>query len=754
MDAMIVVSDYFWDDKRYAESLRVLRVMWSSFKSKPKDYKQFNDQTLVQTFFERYVRGLEDTNVDFATIHQTIVEYRNICIKTYGSSSNIAIQSTLLLAKTCQRNEKYESEAISLYEELLKISSSSVNTSEIRRTLSTLYSQQVRSTSSSGTKSVEIYERAMPFYKERIRETREKYGLAHEETITQLREMTLLCYKQQKIETAMHEVTNVMTEIMTKETSSSNMLLSATSLAQTLKETNQTQRGVELVDEYHRQIVAQDSSNVNKSGLNLLNSSRQSFVFLAALEYHLRNDSSLSFSKIMADITTEHLYYQQFRQSIKSSTTTESSFTVATRLWSFLLARRREVQATHIVEETVEAFKKRESSMVKVSNVAALKAFVVTIFQYLSKHKTQDFIRSVSLAGNERVSQLMQSQNYREACDVATCTFQYVSGHAGYRNNFQHGFMLAMLISGRNQTHVSVDQATYEEMLSVSKSILQEVLRVCKSLNINMAQVQLNDLNMVVGLMGQQRDYSSLETLLSSLWSTREVQRHWRQSVSLSLGRRLICARMLVNRHDEAIRLAEAIVYNLRRVHGSLNLATLDMHLLLAQLYASTALQMQNEHPQTAKPYFRKAATIHEDTLRLLVDSDSLPDGDAVNGYHEHHDHMSTSGSINANMDGELSFATPDEVPPQYGELAAIHFRLLKLAVQRLGSWPKDYVIFEDLNAKAYQAFPGELKGFEGMEKWNLKGFGSGKAESNEGLFVAPSDWSVLPAANAEEEEL
>ena len=752
MDAMVVISDYFWDDKRYAESLRVLRVLWDSFKSKPKDYKQFHDQTFVQTFFERYIRGLEDTNVDFSTIHKTIVEYRNICIQIFGATSTIAVQSTLLLARTCQKHEKYQSEAISLYEELLKTSSSSINVSEVRRTLSTLYSEQVRSTTTSGTKSVEIYERALPFYKDRIQETRHKYGLAHEETITQLKEMTLLCYKQEKIETAMHEVTNVMTEIMTKEQSSSNMLLSATSLAQTFKETNQTQRGVQLIDEYHRQIVAQDSTNVSKSGFDLTSASRHSFVFLAALEYHLRNDTSLSFSKIMADITTEHLYYQQFRQSIKSNQTTEHTFTVATRLWSFLVTKRREYQASRIIEETVEIFKKRESSVIKVTNTSALKVFVSTIFQYLSEHQTHDFVRSISLAGNERVEQLIRKQSYREACNVALCTFQYVRGHGGYRNNIQHGFLLAMLISGRNQPHLSADEATRKEMLSVSQSILQEVLTISKSLNINMAQVQLNDLNTVISLMGQQHDYVSLEAILSSLWSTREVQRHWRQSVSLSLGRRLICARMLVHRQDEAIRLAEAIVYNLRRVHGSLNPATLDMHLLLAQLYTTAALEIQAKHPETAKAYFRKAAIVHEDTLRLLVDRDSV-DGDA-NGYHDHHDRMSASGSVHANMDGDLSFTTPDEVPPQHGELAVTHFKLLKLAVQRLGAWPKDYALYEDLNAKAYQSFPAELRGLDGMEKWSLKGFGNGKAERNEGLFVAPEDWAFVPATGTEEEEL
>lgn len=72
------------------------------------------------------------------------------------------------------------------------------------------------------------------------------------------------------------------------------------------------------------------------------------------------------------------------------------------------------------------------------------------------------------------------------------------------------------------------------------------------------------------------------------------------------------------------------------------------------------------------------------------------------------------------------------------------HLKLLKLAYQRLGKWPKNYAVYEKLNADVFHTFASDLKGVEGVEKWNAKTFGAGKAESNEDEFKGVNDWEIL----------
>jgi hypothetical protein len=52
--------------------------------------------------------------------------------------------------------------------------------------------------------------------------------------------------------------------------------------------------------------------------------------------------------------------------------------------------------------------------------------------------------------------------------------------------------------------------------------------------------------------------------------------------------------------------------------------------------------------------------------------------------------------------------------------------------------------VYEQLNADVFAQYGSALKGAEGVEKWNAKNFGNGKAESNEGAFKAPAQWDIL----------
>lgn len=140
---------------------------------------------------------------------------------------------------------------------------------------------------------------------------------------------------------------------------------------------------------------------------------------------------------------------------------------------------------------------------------------------------------------------------------------------------------------------------------------------------------------------------------------------------------------------------------------------------------------------------------IHEDILRWLrsdatggdvddgVDIDD--DDSAAQILAEHGIHHDTHGQ-HQDVEG-TGFSTA-----QRGQLIKWHLRLLKLAYQRYGSWPKDYKHYESLNAQLFRTFATELKGAEGVEKWQAKGFGAGKAESNEGAFQGNREWEIVSA--------
>lgn len=327
--------------------------------------------------------------------------------------------------------------------------------------------------------------------------------------------------------------------------------------------------------------------------------------------------------------------------------------------------------------------------------------------------------------------------------------FSYAQYRNGYRGTraVARGFGLASQLDGRGENRCP-DPELRKKLLQLSNNIIKDIMKICREQKINFAQVQLTELNELIALLGEQKDYDTLESLLNELWNTREAQRAWPADILLNLGRRLICARYLAGRQIKAIRLCEDIAYNMKRVHGIKHRATLETYDLLAQLYTTTGQNYQREVSKDstaaglAADHFKKAILVHEDVLRWLL-SDST--GGAA-GADDDDDDTAASILAEHGVHHEAEQAESSLSDSQRSELIKHHLHLLKLSYQRLGSWPKPYASYERLNADLFKAFGENLKGVEGVEKWQAKGFGGGKAESNEGTFGGSSSWEILTA--------
>lgn len=171
------------------------------------------------------------------------------------------------------------------------------------------------------------------------------------------------------------------------------------------------------------------------------------------------------------------------------------------------------------------------------------------------------------------------------------------------------------------------------------------------------------------------------------------------------------------------------------RTYGPRAPPTIAIRELLAQLYTSAAqtLQAKPETAHLAVDYFKKALEIHEDMLRLSLHER----GDG----HDEDEERDTIDALLAAEHAPFAQASVDR-----SALAIRHLRLLKLAYQRLGGWPKAYEEYEQLNAEVFRVFGGaeKWKGAQGVEKWSAKEFGSGQAEAKDGGFEGLEDWGFV----------
>ncbi|KAH3949571.1 hypothetical protein HBH64_038280 [Parastagonospora nodorum] len=749
LDAITVVTTTYWEDRRYAEAVSIYRVLWKTFTTKTKEHKVFTEVKFVQTLYERFYQCLEETKASWTELYQVSNEYRETVKAVFGAESTIAVEATLSLAQVAQRSEEHASQAIALYEDVSsrsKTVTTRTNTSDINQALSSLYVKQIQSASSSNMKA-ETVQRALTMSESQLQDSTRAYGYSHESSLTHLRELSTLYSRQQKTDLAVKQLNTAVSQIISKENSSQKQIESAESIASTFRSIDQASTAESLVQELHRQICAKDTRYASKWSFDLTKSTRSSLAFLAALQYNLRKDLTITFPEIMADLTLEYIYFEQFHHTLENNESLTDILLAAAPLRWFLRRNHQHDMITVVEDQAVGLFVKRDAQDLNTQSKESPRIFIIGIMDHLGNGRNKNFNRSVILASNDSVSKLVKAKKFPEAYDIANLGFLYASKHDGYNGPraISMGFKLASLLVGDRGGQKCPDAALRKKMLELSNKIVKRILEICKNLNINFAQVQLYELSRLSVLLGEQQDYETLEWLLTTLWNTRDAQRTWPATILLNLGRRLICARYLAERPVKAIRLAEDIAYNMRRAHGPRAPVTIETYELLAELYTSTALTYQKDAKTAglASEFFKKAVGVHEDVLRLVVNHQGGSED-------ESDDELDTTAALLAKEgvkvkrhDGQNAPAL-DAAQIDRSALALKHLNLLKMAYQRLGGWPKSYSEYEHLNAQLFRVFGAESgwKGVQGTEKWDAKGFGNGKAESQDGAFNGLEDWS------------
>jgi tetratricopeptide (TPR) repeat protein len=514
LDAIIVVTTTYWQDRRYAEAVTIYRTLWNTFVRQTKQHKIFSEETFVQTLYERYYQCLEETKANFESLYQVTKEYRETAVAIFGAQSSIAVGATLALAQVSQRSEEHISQAISLYEEASKSTKATTTTTrsnELKQALSSLYVRQMKSQSSSSFKAEHI-ERALTMTQEQLNESTSKHGYSHESSLTHVRELATLYQRQQKTDLVVKTLTNAVSQIIQKETSSQKQIESAASIAASFEACQQTTVAHSLVQELHRQICAKDTSYASKWSFDLTKTSRASLAFLASLQYNLRKDLNVTFAEIMASLTMEYIYFAQFRHTLQNNESLTNILLTAAPLRFFLCQNGQDEMITVVENQAIGLFEKRDAQDLHCLSRETPRIFIVGILDHLGSGRNKDFNRSVILASNDSVAKLTKAKKSPEAYDIANLGFLYASKHDGYNGprSIGMGFKLASLLVGRD-TEKATDSALRKKMLDLSNKIVRKILDICKNLKINFAQIQLYELSHLSVLLGEQHDYETLE---------------------------------------------------------------------------------------------------------------------------------------------------------------------------------------------------------------------------------------------------
>ncbi|KAI7972989.1 hypothetical protein EIK77_001563 [Talaromyces pinophilus] len=731
-ESLLIVATELWGQGHYLEAREYWKALFNTL-GQPDINPKLQDQRFIKSVYELYTQCLRLTGAGLHAIHNVTVQYCNICQTRFGAAASITIQSTSKLLDICQQSKRYEAEAVQLCEKLLNTQSSEVgiDKEELQAILDAHYEEQYASIASASTESVssEQIQRVITTRKERLSTLRSTYGWAHETSLSEMKELVPLYIKRREVQTAVSLLQEATLQIVSKETSAAKLAASAQTIASTYISIGQFQRAKELSDELYRKIVVKETGATDPV---LPYGGRHGLFFLAHFQYTLREqrEPSLTVNDIHSSLCAEYLYFERYRSEARSkSSTLDSIVGTAARLYGLLRASSRVSTAARLIEDLSNFFVTSQKEKVQMSFSEA-RVLITTLLDYFSMYTTKDFLRSVAIASYRGVTQYLATRDDQAACNLAVAAFKYIQAHNGFSSLsiVKLLFNLGLIISGQN-LEPRPDATTRKQMISASSTIMGPTLAYCKQANIDLTQLDLVTLNKLIKLLDAQRDYANLAWLLTGLWENRDKHPPSQEEATytLSLGRMLVITRYLMGEYMAAIHLAEDIVYNCVRVHGPQHPSSDEMTVLLSQMYASVAqgYQGRKEHRELAYRYYKKAAALHENALRAFVDPTSLASAAIDSG--------SSSPS------SESGPPSPGERSEESGKHVRQHLHLLKLALERLGNWPKDYKEYESLNSALFQAFGDDLKGIDGVDRWNLKDFGSGRAEASDDLISLKS---------------
>ncbi|KAL9620471.1 MAG: hypothetical protein Q9160_005056 [Pyrenula sp. 1 TL-2023] len=728
LEAAIALLKFYKLEKRWIDLERMCETLWSAFVHNQKEYKL--DLETIKLIYASYSLVLEKhIKAEFTIQRRVAMEYRETSVKYFGASASITIEASMAFASVCERHEKYQHEAISVYEEVIKKTSQSTSTvttttttssmtsmtsifQSVKKRLTKLYVSTI--SSSQTTTSTTTMERAITLSMEMYRETKLQFGCWHEKTISHLHGL-LIIYKKLSTKDAHEKIIKLLREIVIEvlsvEKSPWRLYSASIAIAKLFVELQIFDRGLELLNDLHSHVIAQENSSSIKLSQHY---GKATYIFLVGFELTLQRTVDINYTEIMVNLISENMLFEQFKRVTEAKVKIEIVLLHGARLRQFLHLHKRHHQCRNVEKQIFQIFIDSYGSLLKTKEEASF-AFFITLLEHIGKANQEVHITNAACeSGVERVLVLLERGEYQHAYDMAHCVYQFTLGRGAYRD-IKHvtlGISLCQYLVGKWTTGIR-DEKLRQHMMELSKTAIQHILDACRDAGVNFVQLPLDILEGLVALLGSQHHYDYLEWLLKKLWSSREAQKLWPQEVIIGAGRSLVNAKFAHGHHDahdqkgdhghrnQAIDLCEDICYNLRRARGSTDPATLDFYKLLATLFTSTNR-------------LEEAIRVHTDVLKFIVEGEDNDDYDPD--------------------DADDTVLRP---------IAVAHVRLLNTACQKLKGWGgKEREIDRLVNAVARRFGDNVLQNIERSSKWDLKKKPEQRDE-NDTLWLEPAVWTI-----------
>ncbi|KAI3332380.1 hypothetical protein HD806DRAFT_546485 [Xylariaceae sp. AK1471] len=566
----------------HAESLKWFRFLWVSLEKHRHDCELSYEQ-----WFEVYQEYLVVLGVHEEFDERLLLaeEFQAVVLAELGSTHLLYLRARIEFAKILELDSVRYAEAVSIYEELGHFDFHGFEECHREEFLALIEITKYR-LSLLFESHPDMSHRAEVLLIDSFTSLKLKLCYSDEKVIIALTRIVDYHRKQKhqgSISAAIRVIEEYILGLLVEERNETILFNVARSLAKLYRELCSVEVGIKFIQHVKDQVLGGQHTVIEgHCGFGhgqMTQLDRRCFVFIHAFEQLLCGyEREKMLDDIIRDIYTETCLYEAWSVSVRQTKRDiHVRLAAGARLVAFLDQKGRHAEMRQLRVEMWEIFKAFVPASVSTESLWQL--FELTLANIHKKTVSITLLECLVDVGLEIFSKV---RDYAVALQLLRWSQIYFKQLT--KTEHSKAVALAFRISECfSRRQVATTDIVFVELQTVSSEILVEVLKV-GHLDMDFGTIPFSQLNVIIRLLGQRKNFSMLERILQYLWDTR-MSHNWSGAATVATGRRLCEVKFAAGHQTSALVLLESICYNLRDVYGSLHRLTVECETLRASFH-------------------------------------------------------------------------------------------------------------------------------------------------------------------------
>ncbi|KAI8722552.1 hypothetical protein NCS52_00399200 [Fusarium sp. LHS14.1] len=562
-------------------SLKWFRFLWTSLETHRHECEISYEQYFA--VYQEYivVLGLHEEYRERLLLAE---EFQALVLAELGSKHLIYIRSRIEFAKLLELDEIRYTEAVTIYEELSHCDLHGFD--ECREELLALIEVTKYRLSLLFESHPDMSHRAEVLLIDAFMSLKLKLCYSDEKVIIALTRIVEYHRKQKRhgsTSAAIKVIEEYILGLLVEERREEVLFNIARTLSKLYREISSVELGIKFIQHVKEQVVCGEHSVIEgHCGFGhgqIAQLDRRCFVFIHAFEQLLCGyGREKMLDDIIRDIYTETCLYEAWSVSVRqTSRDIHVRLAAGARLVTFLEQKGRHGEMRQLRTEMWEMFKCFAPASISTESLWQL--FELTLSNI---HKKTVSITLLECLVDVSLSIFTKVKDYTVSLQLLRWSQIYFKQLTKTHHSKIVALAFRISESFTRCQHSKTD-VIFLELQTISSEILVEVLKV-GHLDMDFGTIPLGQLNVIIRLLGERKNFSMLEQILQYLWDTR-MSRNWSSATTVATGRRLCEVKFAAGHQTSALVLLESICYNLRDVYGSLHRLTVECETLRASFH-------------------------------------------------------------------------------------------------------------------------------------------------------------------------